>query len=130
MSIHILHVVKELPPAETKYLSDIHDDECRAAAADRKVRAALANLDLEGSHISTRVGVPGESIVAYAKEHEVGLIILPSRRRKGVKGLLTRSVAERIVRLAEWPVLALKGKRYQNGQSEGALPSVLPLVSN
>ena len=59
---------------------------------------------------STCVGAPVDEIVAYAKEHNIDLIVQGTHGRRGVKHLLLGSVAENIVRYAPCPVLTVRNQ--------------------
>jgi nucleotide-binding universal stress UspA family protein len=91
--LHIVHVV---PP-----VTDPWDADQRLARA----ASSLAN----GVEIVTalRSGRVAREIVAYAREHGVGLIIVGTHGRTGVTRALLGSVAEAVVRLAPCPVLAV-----------------------
>lgn len=54
-------------------------------------------------------GPPAGTIVAYAKERGHDLIVIGSHGRTGVARLLVGSVAERVVREADCPVLVVHG---------------------
>jgi nucleotide-binding universal stress UspA family protein len=60
------------------------------------------------SHIL--VGDPAESIVQLAKELAVSLIVIGTSRNTGAKRWLMGSTAERIVRMAERPVLVYRSR--------------------
>ena len=53
-------------------------------------------------------GDPGQEIVKFAKGIDAELIVIPSHGRTGLTRLLLGSVAERVVRLADCPVLVLR----------------------
>lgn len=50
---------------------------------------------------------PAAAIVAYAREHGIGLIVLGTHGRTGMSRVLLGSVAERVVRTAPCPVLTV-----------------------
>ncbi len=54
------------------------------------------------------VGIAATEIVRVAAERHAGLVVLPSLGHTGLDRLLLGSTAERVVRLAECPVLTLK----------------------
>lgn len=53
-------------------------------------------------------GDPAPSMVRFAKEHGVDLIVMSTHGRTGFSRLLMGSIAEEVVRKAECPVLTLK----------------------
>jgi nucleotide-binding universal stress UspA family protein len=54
-------------------------------------------------------------IADLAKELNANLIVMPSHGRSGVSRLLLGSVAERVLRLANCPVLVLRGAEFADG---------------
>jgi nucleotide-binding universal stress UspA family protein len=57
---------------------------------------------------AVRWGSPVESIVAYAIDQHIDLIVIATHGRTGLSHVLLGSVAERIVREAPCPVLTLR----------------------
>jgi nucleotide-binding universal stress UspA family protein len=57
---------------------------------------------------ATRWGDAVEEVIAYAKEQEIGLIVLSTHGRTGLSHILLGSVAERIVRESPCPVLTIR----------------------
>ena len=55
-----------------------------------------------------RTGVPHEEIVAAAREEGADLVVIGTHGRGGVDRLLLGSVADRVIRLAPCPVLAVR----------------------
>ncbi|MDH5750454.1 MAG: universal stress protein [Rhodospirillales bacterium] len=52
-------------------------------------------------------GDPAESILRVAKEHGADLIVIGSRGMSEIKGLLSGSVSQKVMRLAECPCLVV-----------------------
>lgn len=71
----------------------------------------LDGIDLGGveNERLTRVGLPGDEILDVAEEEKVGLIVMGTHGRTGVKRMLIGSQAEGVVRQAEVPVLTVRG---------------------
>jgi nucleotide-binding universal stress UspA family protein len=57
------------------------------------------------------VGHPATTIVDYADEHDMQLILIASHGRTGLKRMLLGSVAEQVARHAHCPVLVLREPR-------------------
>ncbi|MFA6470176.1 MAG: universal stress protein [Bacteroidota bacterium] len=55
-------------------------------------------------------GNAAQSIVQYAKEHTIDMIIMSTHGRTGIQHVLLGSVAERVVRTSPCPVLTVKSK--------------------
>lgn len=66
-------------------------------ADDRGVRTKRA----------VRRGNPHDDILQYAQEHDIGLIVMGTHGRTGVKRVLLGSVTENVVRHSEIPVLTV-----------------------
>jgi nucleotide-binding universal stress UspA family protein len=60
-----------------------------------------------------RTGVPVAEIVDYAKEQAIDLIVLGTHGRTGLARALLGSVAEKVIRKAPCPVLAVHPKDHQ-----------------
>lgn len=64
-----------------------------------------------GPHLSVTVagrsGEPAEEIARYAREHGIDLIVVGTHGRTGVSRAILGSVAERLLRLAPCPVVAV-----------------------
>jgi nucleotide-binding universal stress UspA family protein len=48
------------------------------------------------------------AIVDYAKDHDIGIIVMGTHGRGALANLVMGSVAERVVRLASCPVLTVR----------------------
>ena len=85
------------------------DDTMRAHA--REVADHAKKLALEAGAKTVRAfiksGQPARTIVAWAKEKEVDLIVLSSRGMGSVEGYLLGSVSHKVTALAECPVLVV-----------------------
>lgn len=74
------------------------------------LQSARATLDAAALpyqyHIS--IGTPAEAIVKYAKEQAVDQIVMGRQGQGGLQALLLGSVVNRVLHLAECPVLLVK----------------------
>lgn len=96
-----------------------------ATAGEQDVTGRLARtIDALGKavpvEVAARVGDPAAEIVRYAREHDVGLIVLGSHGRTGPSRLLLGSVAERVARLAPCPVVIVPAR------AQPAVPAAPP----
>lgn len=113
--LHVIHVVDDaaqywmamgpnsLPVGPTcEELVDISEKELDKFAtehlADLKVPLVTAVL----------TGRPFMEIIRYAREKEIGLLVIGTHGRSGLKHVLLGSVAERVVRKAPCPVLSIR----------------------
>ena len=61
--------------------------------------------------IASTAGDPAEEIVRYAMAHDIDLIVLGTHGRTGLSRALLGSVAERVIRTAPCPVLAVPARQ-------------------
>jgi nucleotide-binding universal stress UspA family protein len=106
--LRIVHVLPVLAAAEPGVIWDTVDDSSRSLHAAQAVREHLVEAGHEGLDVTVLVGDPGHEIADFAKQLGADLIVLPSHGRTGLTRLLIGSVAERVVRLAQCPVLVLR----------------------
>lgn len=58
-------------------------------------------------------GTPHTAIMDYAHEHDVNLVVVGTHGRRGLDRLLLGSVAERVLRTADIPVLVVRKKKAE-----------------
>ena len=61
------------------------------------------------SHLA--MGYPADQIVAYAEDEGVGLIVIGSRGREGIRRALMGSVSDAVVRHAHCPVMIVRPEK-------------------
>lgn len=101
-----LHVVAPLPPANPAVGPLIPD----LAAIREEMRSALDKAG--GARIGEEVRLmkdPAAAILEAAREKNVDLVLLATHGRRGIARALLGSVAEKVVRHADRPVLVLPG---------------------
>jgi nucleotide-binding universal stress UspA family protein len=127
--LHVLHVVPD--PTSQAWSAEAFGVDFEAVANDwiqraqRTVDGLVTTLPLPLTRVKTRVqiGRPGEQIVAYAEEHEAGLIVMAAGEHGRVARLLLGSVADYVVRTATCPVLIIPAHVPAAAQTEA---TVLP----
>jgi nucleotide-binding universal stress UspA family protein len=62
------------------------------------------------TEIYVATGIPAHSLVNYASESKIDLVLIPTHGRKGLAHALLGSVAERVVRGAPCPVMTVRPK--------------------
>lgn len=111
-SVHVLHVVEDPVVAAAwseAYAFDVLKlREDLVADAGRRL-ASIATAD-PSVHLTTEVAVgrPAETIVRTAADRGADLIVVGTHGRSGVTRMLMGSIAERVVRHAECPVLVAR----------------------
>jgi nucleotide-binding universal stress UspA family protein len=95
------------PPArvEAAAISDDATERANALLAQARRRAE----EKGARHVRTevRAGEPTEAILAVAKDHDAGIIVLGKRGQGRLTGLLLGSVSQKVVSLASCAVLVV-----------------------
>jgi nucleotide-binding universal stress UspA family protein len=84
-----------------------------AADAKSPISAAVealtkAGVTVHGEVRDTTFGHAAREIMEDAKEHDVGLIVMGTRGRSEVAGLVLGSTAHKVIHLADRPVLVVR----------------------
>jgi nucleotide-binding universal stress UspA family protein len=110
-ALHLLYVVPfpieltSYPSSRWVELGALRDQLRAEAERDLATRAAaIGGVDVKSE---VKFEVPAGAIVETAAERKCQLIVMGTRGRGGVSRLLLGSVAERVVRTAECPVLTV-----------------------
>jgi nucleotide-binding universal stress UspA family protein len=122
-TMHVLHVVENLNGyvmgGEGAVMIGAMPRQVRLeleAAAREELRKALASADVSTLHARAVVETSGnaaESIVEYARENAIDLIVIGTHGRGAVGRVLMGSVADKVVRHAPCPVLAVKHPEHE-----------------
>lgn len=104
----VLHVLAELSPVEPGELWQALNDDTRRQHVADSLAQRFSTPPYAGCRIEVRFGDPGHEITECARQQQCDLIVISSHGRRGIRRLLIGSVAERVVRLAECPVLVLR----------------------
>lgn len=87
------------------------------------------SIDLETLSIAQHqedTGSPAQTIISYAEESDIDLVVAGTRGRRGLQRLLLGSVAEEVVRTAPCPVLTVRAGDRRT--SAGAVRNILAPV--
>ncbi|MCD2201095.1 MULTISPECIES: universal stress protein [unclassified Halobacterium] len=112
--LHVLYVVDE--DVVTAYSGDEYVDEAEGpehgleelgeeTLSDLRSRASEAGVDVE---TAIQHGYPAETIVEYADDHDVDLLVLGTKRRPEEYRALLGSVTDRVLRLTTRPATVVK----------------------
>lgn len=99
--VHLLNV--QVPYGPTSPLIDEFPDEAEA----RRELMMLPTGDVEDVRSVRRGITVGPTVIEYAEDHDVDLIVMGSHGRRGVPRLLLGSVAEDVLRATTRPVLVV-----------------------
>lgn len=110
--IVLLHIAVETPlysegglGVQTQQIYEAQREWAEQTLEARTV--ALRALGVQARWVR-RVGVPFEEIVAAAAAERADMIVMGTHGRSGLNRLLLGSVADRVIRLAPCPVLAVR----------------------
>lgn len=79
-----------------------------AADVLSSVRDKLAEYDLEVKKYSMLTGIPAEKIIDYARDENIDLIVMGTRRKNNVKDYFRGSVSKRVLSAAYCDVMIVK----------------------
>jgi nucleotide-binding universal stress UspA family protein len=122
-TIHLLNVVQDpyaMPWAADAFAAPIGDmiTEWETQARHRLVET-VPEASPAPTVLRTLVGSPYSSIVQYAEQHHVDLIVMGTHGRGPLGHLLLGGVAERVVRTAPCPVLTVRHPQREFVKVEG-----------
>lgn len=108
--LHILHVVDErayssIPDDARDQIRDTLEEDGQDAT--RRVAEAAVERGID-VHREVRWGEPTVGILSYARESDVDIIVMGTHARTGYERFLLGSIAEKVVRTAEIPVLTTR----------------------
>jgi len=106
-SVHALYVVDA---SEVESSPESVRDELRSALESEGEDALSAVVDRASTDVTTAVreGRPAAEITAYAREVDADVVATGTRGRHGENRFLIGSVAERVVRTCDKPVLTVR----------------------
>jgi nucleotide-binding universal stress UspA family protein len=111
----LVNIVPALPsvPPDPNYVFKIPEYE-KYLHADATEQLRKAREELVGKNVKVRTivghGLASEEIVLIAKAESVDLIVISTHGSTGLERFVFGSVAEKVVRLAECPVLTVRQK--------------------
>lgn len=110
-TVHALYVVNSATFRRLPMESSLEGiDDLVREDADAAVEAVCRRCEEAGVTVEPVVleGTPSREIVRYAEEEGCDLIVMGTHGRGGIDRLLLGSVAEKVVRAAEVPVMTMK----------------------
>jgi nucleotide-binding universal stress UspA family protein len=115
-AMYLVHIVPAVPPlpSDPTYVFEVPEYE-RAlhADAERQLQTLKEDLAVKALKVHTIVGHgdPGSEIVRIATNEAVDLIVIATHGTTGWRAVIFGSVAEKVVRLAQRPVLTIPATR-------------------
>lgn len=107
-TVHVLHVADTSRDSVTVVGGEVVD--ALEARGEGLVERATDTLESRGVETESEVlqGNPAPTIVDYAETYGLDLVVLATHGREGVSRFLLGSVAEKVVRLCDVPVLSAR----------------------
>ncbi len=106
--VQVIHVLEPLPPTEPSLIWNTIDDKQRMQNVQENLMARLNQPQHQGIEMTVVVGHIVEEIVDFATNKNADLIVIPTHGRRGMSRFMLGSVAERVIRFANCPVLVLR----------------------
>jgi nucleotide-binding universal stress UspA family protein len=107
--VWVLHLVEREPGGKTGVvISDESAGEARQAVDTSVEMLAKAGVKAYGQIGHTIFGYAAREIISAAKEHAVDVIVMGSRGRGDLAGLVLGSTAHKVIQLADRPVLVVR----------------------
>ena len=110
--LSVVPPISDLLPIEPHPLFIDEQFDARRAAAIRYldgIRHRIGGRSLSVK-VDAEMGPPADTILAYARSHEIDLVVMATHGHSGVKKWLIGSVANKVVQGADVPVLLVRGK--------------------
>ena len=117
-TLHALYVVDAGTYSSLEAAADVVADELRAEGTDA-VEAIAAQAEDAGVTAETAIetGIVHRSIVDYVDDEDIDLVVMGTHGRTGVGRFLLGSVAEKVIRTADAPVMTV---RATDAETDGA----------
>jgi nucleotide-binding universal stress UspA family protein len=106
--VHVIHVLLPLDYMSPGMVFEAASEDQRKAATEKHLAEFLESHGQIGVNSHVLLGDPGLEITHFASSTKADLIVMPSHGYHGVKRFLLGSVAERVLRHADCPVLVLR----------------------
>jgi nucleotide-binding universal stress UspA family protein len=108
-ALHVLYVVdtNALPlDPHARRVFEYVEEEGRLAEEAIVGRAEDRGVDAVASEVGE--GSPHEGILEYVEDNDIDLVVMGTRGRRGLERYLLGGVTERVIRLSDVPVLAVR----------------------
>jgi nucleotide-binding universal stress UspA family protein len=107
--IWVLHLrEREIAARTAIVIADETQDEAKASVDAIVDKLAAAGVKAHGEVRNTLFGYAGREIVDDAMQHGVDVIVMGSRGRGDLAGLILGSTAHKVIHLADRPVLVVR----------------------
>lgn len=114
--LHVILPIRDVITATSAHRIFLDEQwETRKGQARGYLRALCQRMGCAAVTVRTAVemGPAAETIVAYARQHSVDLIVMATHGRSGLSGPVCGSVADQVLRGTDLPVLLVRGNACQ-----------------
>lgn len=124
--LHVLHVLQDflltVPQTAAALMVPPQSLEDEVTFAEQEIQRVPASVWANGKKVvrAVRIGSTYDSIVQYATENAIDLIVLGTHGRTGLRHVLLGSVAERVVQHAPCSVLVVRPDRLAKATEKAA----------
>ena len=111
--IHLVYVLEKTPPFLAMSSFNVSEEEVMKSMeeqAQKQLKEIVCDVVEDSSIIITEIlrkGVDYEEIIKYSKEINSDMIVIATHGRTGILHNLLGSVAEKVIRYAQCPVLVI-----------------------
>ncbi|ELZ85512.1 UspA domain-containing protein [Haloferax elongans ATCC BAA-1513] len=116
-TLHVLYVV-DVRTTHADMPLDDSESQTRGQKAVQAVADVAADRDVP-VETEIRVGLPHQTIVRYSDERDVDLVVMGTHGTSGLERYLIGSVAERMIRLSDVPVMCVPPTDEDDAADEG-----------
>lgn len=106
--VHVVHILLPLDYMSPGVVFETVSEQSRLDSTRKFCTEFLQKHGAAGVKVAIDQGDPGLGVTDYAKKVHAELIVIPSHGYHGVKRFVLGSVAERVIRHADCPVLVLR----------------------
>lgn len=108
-TLHVLHVVDAGPDSTPDGRGGLNADDLRKGG-ESAIEAVTERAERAGVAVETFVdaGVAYQSIVEYVDTNDIDLVVMGTRGRSGIHRFLLGSVAEKVLRTVDAPVMTVR----------------------
>ena len=121
-TVHVLHVVDTREGGLGMSGAFVHEDSQAMSGVSPEtgyigrheevdadeIEAAAGSAEEVSMTTAVEMGTPHSAILQYADDHDVDLVVMGTHGRTGVERYLLGSVTEKVVRLADAPVVTVR----------------------
>jgi nucleotide-binding universal stress UspA family protein len=106
--VWVLHLREREVIAQLGDVPSESDKDAQQAVIDGVDMLKQAGIDADGEIRNTTFGHAAREILADAKEHDAGVIVMGSRGRGDLAGTVLGSTAHKVIHLTDRPVLVVR----------------------